>query len=1076
MLNEAHLIPGAFVKKTIWFLLMLSVSVQGAVKPNERTVPDLDKLRVLRETRAKLAEPQPLFTPKALTLDAGTRGHVLVLLVEFGGTNTFTWTPGTSTWDPKGRAERDEWDGTNYNNAAASQFFADYYGIAAPTNFTYSGPLHNQIPRPPSGDSTNRQWNSIWYPDFSKSYYEQIAFGNGAVFDFNRADGSHYYANHTGISVSNYYAEMSSGAFALGGDVYGWITLTNSLMYYAADSVPGCLSVSESVYADLDTDGAIPGAGNSKSLVVDACRAAALKYPEINWADYDLDTNGVIDSLWIITAGFGEADGWLYDNSLSPESRIWPHSSWVYPTETIADGISVGPYIMNPENSGVYVLAHEYGHALGAIDLYAYQEGTLSPANWAIMHSSQSGFPEGFKPAPMDPYHLDGWSWLNPLSVTNPAVVTTVELYQAGRGRQVPAGMRRSARIKLDDQVVDLPVDPPAGKSKCWWGGNLSYDLRALQPNYVYIGGPNSSLSINTAYEMESGYDFMVVMVSYWDSSQGAWSAWAMLPNGNTVGQYTGAFSLPEPFAGLTGTSPGYPSYSTETYSLSGYAGKYVTYAIAYVTDGSTQLAGPFIGEVTLEPDDGYDPYVWSADVPADMGSDWWSVSGTYAVPHYYYLQWRNTGTNGVYDDVLGFASNRFGKSTSGLLTWYVNELYSDNEAPDYLADFPSYGAKGVALVVDAHPSVFRSDDLVWERPCTNSLAAYHNLYLNADATFGSRTTAVFPDGTNGALSGRPFFTDSRNYCAGAEYTYLNPTNVPPAFAWQAKKFDGSVVTPAKSAYGCRAPDMPDQTGIHRVWIDRDDEFQDAVEIAGAAGGTGNPLDAAGEYGWNFQVLEDKGTSAVVRIWNSHYTSPYPVLVERIGNGTTVPADDFLAAPGSNTFVQIHADEHHHIDRLVYNGTEVAAAVGASLYNLNLGAVSHNSSVYVFFAPDTVSGSEIPQQWFAEQGIPLTAGVLTQDSDGDGVSNEDEYAAGTKANDASSCLKLSTAKSGGNIELTWDSQWNRWYALEVSTNLLADPFHPVLGTVPGEYGSTRRTISVPGGNSVFYRVRLEPAP
>jgi immune inhibitor A len=1066
-------------QKIICFLLLSSALAQGFEAPKYRTVPDLEKLNALRATREKISEPQPLVTPMSLELDAGTRGHVLVLLVEFGGTNTFTWIPGTSLWDPMGRVEREEWDGANYHNAAASQFFADYYGISGPTNFTYSGPLHNQIPRPPSGDPAHRQWNSIWYPDFSTSYYEQIAFGNGVVFDFNREDGSHYYADHTGVSVSNYYSQMSSGAFALDGDVYGWITLTNSLMYYGADSVPGCLSVSESVYADLDSDGAIPGAGDARSLVVDACRAAALKYPAINWADYDLDGDGVIDSLWIVTAGFGEASGHFYDNSLYPESRIWPHSSQVYPPEEIADGLSVGPYIMNPENAGVYVLAHEYGHALGAIDLYAYQEGILSPGNWAIMCGSQSGFPEGFKPVAMDPYHLDGWDWLNPLNVTNPAVVTTGTLYQAGLGKKVPSGMRRAARIKLKDQKFDLPVDPPAGKTKCWWGGNRTYDFCSLlnqYPDYPYIVGSGALLSIKTAYEMERDKDYLIVLIWYFDPDVGEWSQGELLANNHTVDQYSGVFNLPEPFAGLTGTNPNYPSYVTETYNLSAYAGTYVAFEIAYVTDGAIQLGGAFIGEITLNPDDGYAPYVWSADAPGDIYSDWRSVAGNYTVAHYYYLQWRNTSENGGYDNVLGFSSNRFGQSTSGLLTWYVNEFYSDNEAPDYLADFPSYGAKGVALVVDAHPSVFRQEDSVWQRPCTNALAAYHNLYLNADAAFGTRSTAVFPDGNNGGLPGRAFFTDSRNYCAGAEYTYSNPTNVPPSFSWQAKNFDGSVVTPSKFVYGCRAPDMPGQSEIHRVWIDRDDEFQEEIEISGTAGGLGNPLDVAGQYGWNFQVTQDKGTSAVVKIWNSHYKAPYPVLVECVGNGTTVPADDFLATSSSNSVIRITADPHHHIARLIYNRNEVAAAAGLSTYNLSK-KISTNSSVYVFFAPDTVSGCEIPQQWFADQGIPLSGDVLTADFDGDGISNGDEYAAGTKANDASSCLRVSASAPGSEIEVVWESQWNHWYTLEVSTNLVADTFRTVLGPVPGDYDFTRRTISLPEGNSAFYRIRLvDPAP
>lgn len=73
--------------------------------------------------------------------------RVLVILVEFAGTNSFTWTPGVSTWDPLGRCDESEFDGSNLGNAAASQFFAQKHGITGPTNFTYRGPLHNEIGR-----------------------------------------------------------------------------------------------------------------------------------------------------------------------------------------------------------------------------------------------------------------------------------------------------------------------------------------------------------------------------------------------------------------------------------------------------------------------------------------------------------------------------------------------------------------------------------------------------------------------------------------------------------------------------------------------------------------------------------------------------------------------------------------------------------------------------------------------------------------------------------------------------------------------------------------------------------------
>ena len=151
----------------------------------------------------------------------------------------------------------------------------------------------------------------------------------------------------------------------------------------------------------------------------------------------------------------------------------------------------------------------------------------------------------------------------------------------------------------------------------------------------------------------------------------------------------------------------------------------------------------------------------------------------------------------------------------------------------------------------------------------------------------------------------------------------------------------------------------------------------------------------------------------------------------------------------------------------------ISEAVDLQRYSLDLGTVSSNSAVYAFFGANRVAGSTIPQQWFVDQGIPLTEDVLSADFDGDGLSNADEYFAGTKANDAASGLKL--AAEGLGTQLRWESEWNHWYELDVSTNLLSDPFHQIDGPLPGEYDVMQWNSPNAEGDSIFYRVRVVPA-
>ena len=113
-------------------------------------------------------------------------------------------------------------------------------------------------------------------------------------------------------------------------------------------------------------------------------------------------------------------------------------------------GVSANAYIMMPENAGIAVLAHEFGHNLGAMDLYTYGDGQTSAGFWTLMSDSWVGFPLGYLPEAMDPMHLDQWGWLNPLTISDPARVYTVTLGQASR---FPGNSEavRAVKIQLPD-------------------------------------------------------------------------------------------------------------------------------------------------------------------------------------------------------------------------------------------------------------------------------------------------------------------------------------------------------------------------------------------------------------------------------------------------------------------------------------------------------------------------------------------------------------------------------------------------------------------------------------------------
>jgi M6 family metalloprotease-like protein len=236
------------------------------------------------------------------------------------------------------------------------------------------------------------------YSDASDTYFNASDFQD-LLFD----------NNETG-TMSEYYSEISYGAFEVDGDAKGW--------YQSS------LSMTEAV-------------ANSKAFVADI---AALADDDFNYALYDNDgpdnipnsgdDDGYVDGIIIVYSGCGAEWG-------PGNSNIWPHQSSLneeYVTNDIgANGeyVIVSTYAVNPELAGggdcltdvirpMGVYAHEFGHILGLPDLYdrnprnGNSEGV---GEWCLMAAgSWLGF-AGTRPA-----HMSSWcklqlGWIDPVVV-----------------------------------------------------------------------------------------------------------------------------------------------------------------------------------------------------------------------------------------------------------------------------------------------------------------------------------------------------------------------------------------------------------------------------------------------------------------------------------------------------------------------------------------------------------------------------------------------------------------------------------------------------------------------------------
>jgi len=865
-------------------------SAKRSDQPNPK-----DYLRNLEHQR--LLEAGQTAEAEALALSGSDR--VLVILVEFAGSDVITWTaPITPTdptsgsqWDPYGIADYDQFTGV----------WGDCSNIITQTTvFTYHGPLHNMIERPLS--TTDRSGTSIWSTDFSPEWFEGFMFGNGVEISFTYQSGESMYASFAGQSVADYYSDISSGIYTITGDVVGWVGVPHSTWWYGADACPGARS--DPSASGADADDSIPGAGTYRTLVydaVDAVNAISDTIPGFDWANYDLDGDGVVDRLWIVHAGYGEEDATPLLNRdpvtgtqrTAPvpeyfygESAVWSHSSGGR-AYSVTQDIAIGPYIMMPENGGIGVFAHEYGHNLGADDMYAYDHGYTSAGFWTLMGDDWTGHPIGFEPPAVDPYHLDQfWGWLDPYIITEagPDECHEVTLGQASRfaDNTATGDVYRGAKIDLGGGVLNQPVPVWQG-DYYWWGGqsNLANAMMTTVDPIDLSAATAATLTFDLVYDIEDEWDFLWVQVS---TDGVTWPYSNTLTNANTqcvhdpnwIGEANG---FPEDvcgagIGGFYGYNANWPDPETQVFDLSAYVGESVYLRFWYMTDWATLYSGAFVDnvEVTTDAGSAFFDDAEMGDAKWTYAAPWQRNGGKQEFTHNYYLQWRNVNENGGYDSALGDERWRFGPANTGLLVWYNNNFYIDNEIYHYLEDDYSFGPKGVMLVVDSHPMPYKDPNLPAHSWLGDENSNVTTRMQMRDATFTLQDTVDFTMTVGGAFIvsdthflGRPAvsaFNDAMGYYPGVE-------DAGDGTYWQTVDWDTSVAIPALDTYSVAGG--PAYPGYHVQYIG---DYRDPVGWygfwSGGYGGTGNPGDENVQLGWQFELIEEAAdhTWGKVRICN----------------------------------------------------------------------------------------------------------------------------------------------------------------------------------------------------------------
>lgn len=562
------------------------------------------------------------------------------------------------------------------------------------------GPAHNKIAKPdPKKDNS-----TAWQADYNQAHFQDLYFGTGAGKD----------------SLKTYYEKTSSGRYSVDGEVSDWVKVPYNEARYGSNY---CGSTNCANAWDMIKDGTNAWAADQKAKgrTPEQIKADLAQYDQWDRYDFDGDGNfnepdGYIDHFQIVHAGEDESAG----GGVEGTNAIWAHRWYAYGTNAGATGPAdnkaggtqigdtgmwVGDYTAQPENGGLGVFAHEYGHDLGLPDLYdTTNTAENSVGFWSLMSAgSWLGTGKGSigdKPGDMNAWDKFQLGWLN----YDTAKAATKSTHKLGVS-EYNTSDKQALIVDLPPKAVTTAVTTPAEGAKQWWsdmGDNLS---NTLSRPVDLTGKSKASLDLAGWWDIEKDYDYLYTEVS--DNGGTSWTAIDGTADGVAIPR--DASDKPA----LTDVSGKYQNLS---YSLDAYAGKKIDIRFRYATDGGAGGVGFAADTITVNADGAA---LFTDNAEGDDNG--WTVKGFSRVgasfskdyPQHYiaenrqYVSYDQTLKVGPYN--FGFANTRpdwveHYPYQNGLLIWLWDESQKDNNVS-------THPGQGLILPIDAHAKPLKWSD-----------------------------------------------------------------------------------------------------------------------------------------------------------------------------------------------------------------------------------------------------------------------------------------------------------------------------------------------------------------------------
>ena len=245
----------------------------------------------------------------------------------------------------------------------------------------------------------------------NKAEIDSMLTGKNYTRNYNyKYDGRSYTVESEG-SAWKYFYESSNGQYDPEFDVIGPVTLENNMAYYGQNNMSGNDKLPE-------------------KMIYDACK---LVDDSVDFSLYDNDKDGIMDFVYVLYAGYGEADG-------GDANTIWPHQYYLSFYRYLSlDNTQIDRYACSNEldfytkhHTGIGTFCHEFSHVLGLPDLYETtgNGSHKTMGQWSILDYGPYNN-DGNTPPAYSAYERFFMGWLTPRLITEPENITLAELNES---------------------------------------------------------------------------------------------------------------------------------------------------------------------------------------------------------------------------------------------------------------------------------------------------------------------------------------------------------------------------------------------------------------------------------------------------------------------------------------------------------------------------------------------------------------------------------------------------------------------------------------------------------------------